>query len=205
MILKSRTLALASRIIPLIATIATASAEVHRLKPEEMALSKRIWTHSGQGRNKMTLDPILCKVARQRAADMARQDYFGHVNPLGQGPNYLVRRAGFALPAYYDRSRSGNNIESIGMGISTPREIVSLWCSSSGHRPHVLGENSFYKAQTAVGVGIYRSTRPPFCKYYVFLSAPPNPAVTSQSIILKDPKGNTLSPTKTLAQIVAGA
>ncbi|MES2438985.1 MAG: CAP domain-containing protein [Verrucomicrobiota bacterium] len=176
-----------------------ASGEIHRLRSDEMTLFQRISSNAEQRRPTMKLDPILCLVARQRAADMARRGYFDHVNPDGHGANYLVRRAGFLLPAEYDSSRSGNNIESIGMSTGSPRQIAALWLKSPAHRVHVLGELGFYEQQTAVGVGIVRSSRPPHFKYHVFLSAPPNASPRARAVILKSPKGKTITSTWNLA------
>lgn len=175
------------------AGIAPASAHVHRLRNNEMILFKRLSSNAEQQRESMKLDPILCMVARQRAVDMARRDYFSHTNPEGLGANILVRRAGFILPSYYDRSRSANSIESLGMKVGGPKEIVSLWLKSSGHRAHVLGEFDFFRAQTSVGVGVARSREAPYYKYYVFLSAPPNASLNPRAVILKNPQGVTIA------------
>ena len=79
--------------ISMVAFVAPASAQIHRLNSDEMSLFKRIAADAEQQRDAMTLDPILCIVARKHAADMAKRNYFGHTNPDGQGPNFLVRRA----------------------------------------------------------------------------------------------------------------
>jgi len=178
------------------ATIAPATARTHRLNSDEMILFKRISSNSGQQRGSVTLDPILCLVARQRAADMARRNYFSHTNPDGQGANYLVRREGYQLPPHYDPSRSGNNIESLAMATGGAGEIFALWLGSSAHRTHVLGEAAFYREQLSVGVGVARSPRPPYYKYYVFLSAPPNGTPLPQAVTLLSPKGVNLASTR---------
>jgi len=150
----------------------------------------------GQERRTVALDPILCKVARDRGADMARRNYFDHVNPGGQGPNFLVRRAGFVLPSFYDNSRSGNNIESIAMHTGDPKAAFALWMGSGPHRTHLLGNEAFYQEQTSVGVGVLRSPNPPHYRYYVFLSAPANQSTRPPSVILKDPKGKIIARTR---------
>ena len=175
------------------ATLAPASARTHRLSSDEMVLFKRISSSSVQQRVSITLDPILCLVARQRAADMAKRDYFSHTNPDGFGANYLVRREGYVLPTYYDASLSGNNIESLGMGIGGAGEIFSLWLGSPAHRTHVLGEGAFYREQRSIGVGVFRSSRPPFYKYFVMLSAPTTTAPGPQVVILTSPKGTLMA------------
>lgn len=191
--------AIALGILTSLSAIAPASAQVHRLNSDEMATFQILAANAEQQRIGMRLDPILCKVARQRAADMARRNYFAHVNPDGHGANYLVRRAGFTLPAEYNSTPSGNNIESLAMSTGRPREIANLWLKSPAHRMHILGEIDFYKRQTAVGVGMFRSSRPPYYKYYVFLSAPPSAIPGARSVRLKDPKGRPLTSSRKLA------
>lgn len=178
------------------ATVAPAAAQIHRLNSDEMNLFKRVAADSGQQRDPMTLDPILCIVARKRAADMASRHYFSHTNPDGFGANSLIRRAGYVLPSYYDLSRSGNNVESIGMSTGSPQSVVSLWLQSSDHRPHILGELDFYQQQSSVGVGVFRSADAPHYKYFVFLSAPPSASLRPRPAILKSPQGVTLASTR---------
>jgi len=185
------------------AMVAPAAAQIHRLNGDEMALFRKISINAGQQRKSMKLDPILCLVARQRGADMARRHYFSHTTPDGKGANFLIGQAGYLLPSYYDLSRSGNNIESIGMNPGTPKQMVSLWLNSSAHRDHVLGELDFFRQQTSVGVGVFRSPEAPHFKYYVFLSAPPNRSLTPRRVALKNPKGVTIATTRPLADAFA--
>jgi uncharacterized protein YkwD len=178
---------------------APASAQIHQLNSDEMTLFQKISSNSAQQRKKLNLDPILCIVARERGADMARRHYFSHTTPGGKGANFFVRSMGYALPSYYDLSRSGNNIESIGMSTGTSQEMVSLWLNSKPHRAHVMGEVDFYQQQTSIGVGVFRSAEAPYYKYFVFLSAPPNLSPKPRLVILKNPKGVTLASTRPLA------
>ena len=173
--------------------VAPAAAETHTLNRDEMSLFRKISAESGQQRDTMKLDPILCLVARQRGADMARRHYFSHLTPDGKGANYLIGQAGYLLPNYYDLSRSGNNIESIGMSPGSPKQMVSLWLNSPAHRDHVLAELDFFQQQTSIGVGVFRSSKPPYNKYYVFLSAPPNAALDPRPSNPKNPARVTLA------------
>ncbi len=178
------------------ACFSPAVAETHHLTATETALFKMISQHPLQDRARMKLDPILCEVARKRAKDMATHSYFGHIDRLGRGPNRLVTRAGFALPSYYDLSKSGNNIESI---VATPggtSQAFNLWLASPAHRVHVLGEALFYQNQKAIGVGIYQDDDESGQTYYVFLSAPKNAADSPRDLVLKNTTGKILSRTK---------
>lgn len=106
-----------------------------------------------QRRASLTHNPMLARVARERAYDMARRNYFGHVNPDGFGANYLVRQAGYLLPTNYGKKKSSNDIETIASGNKTPADVWAAWMGSSGHKKHLLGEAKFYAEQVEFGVG----------------------------------------------------
>ena len=152
----------------------TARAAVS-LNSEEQKLAQLLTGSSGQrrDRSKMVADERLCKVARARAMDMAKRRYFDHVNPDGNGPNYLVRQAGYPLPSHYSTSRSANNVESIGCGYSGASACWDGWMGSSAHKTHLLATSSFYVDQTTYGVGYYYDSGSPYRSYFVVITAPP--------------------------------
>jgi hypothetical protein len=84
--------------------------------PRAEELAALLTNDPGQQRTSLTCNPVLAQVAMQRAEDMANRNYYAHVNPDGYGPNYLVRAAGYVLPANYSQQQTGNNVESIGAG-----------------------------------------------------------------------------------------
>jgi hypothetical protein len=115
---------------------------------------------------------------------MASRRYYSHINPDGNGPNWLVRQAGYTLPDYYDQSAGGNNIESINAGRASAGDTWNSWMDSSPHRQHLLGENSFYAAQTSVGVGFVADPDSEWRYYWVVFTAPPSGPIVS----IKTPK-----------------
>ncbi len=141
------------------------------LSGEEEAAANLIAAHSEQRRGQMFCDARLAEVARARAKDMAEREYFGHINPDGNGPNWLVTQAGYELPNWYSDRRDANNIESIAAGFATAQDVVQGWEGSDGHRNHLLGLNDFYKDQEAFGIGHYYDPDSPYLHYWVFLSA----------------------------------
>lgn len=147
------------------------------LPGEEAELVAQLVGDPAQQRNSslMAPDPVLTAVARARAADMAKRRYFSHVNPDGLGPNHLVRAAGYELPAWWSGGRSGNFIESIGAGYPTASLAWQGWMNSSGHRTHLLASKSFYRDQTRFGIGAYADPASPFRRYWVIITAPPEP------------------------------
>ena len=150
------------------------------LSSQELGIFTRMRDASGQNRPSLTLDPILTRVAREKAADLGRRNYFAHVNPDGHGPNWLVRQAGYRLPAFWGTGAKDNYIESIAAGNASSSSTWDQWMGSSGHRTHLLASSNFYKDQTAVGIGYASVGGSSYQHYWVVLTAPPMaaPALT---------------------------
>ena len=180
---------LSAAVVLLAASAATASP----LASEEQELANRLVHDRGQNRDsrRMVLDPVLTSVARARAADMAKRHYFSHTDPDGNGPNFLARSAGYALPSSWGRSRGGNFIESIGAGHATAEAAWDAWMRSPMHRTHLLAHSSFYRDQTNFGIGFYSDPASPFRRYWVILTAPP--ARTAAVASLRGPKAAHIS------------
>ncbi|MFL5538473.1 MAG: CAP domain-containing protein [Longimicrobiaceae bacterium] len=133
-----------------------------------------ILTHDpGQRRPRLAWNPILAKVARERAWDMAVRGYFAHVTPEGIGPNTLVERAGYVLPAAYDHALSGNNIESAAQGYASARAAWRHWMGSPPHRAHLLGLDPEQRRQSEFGIGYAQRPGDRFGAYWVVLIAEP--------------------------------
>lgn len=127
----------------------------------------------GQRRTLLSHNAILARVARERAHDMARRKYFGHVNPDGVGANYLVSQAGYLLPKNYGKKKSANDIETIASGNKTPADVWAAWMGSSGHKKHLLGLAKFYAEQTDFGVGYAYVPESQWKHYWVVITAKP--------------------------------
>lgn len=140
---------------------------------QEQQLSALLTDAAGQKRKSLSPSSILARVARERARDMARRGYFDHVNPDGEGPNYLATQAGYHLAPIYGKARNGNNIESIGAGPASAEDAWQLWMNSPGHKAHLLGLESFYQDQTEYGVGYAADPSSPYRHYWVVLIAKP--------------------------------
>lgn len=127
----------------------------------------------GQRRPRLVWNPILARVARERAWDMAVRGYFSHVNPDGLGANTLVERAGYRLPTAYDHRPAGNNIESAAEGYASPGTAWRHWMASPHHRAHLLGLNAEFQQQTEFGIGYALRPGSKFGSYWVVLIARP--------------------------------
>ena len=139
----------------------------------ERRLGEMIARDPQQRRGSLTRSPILARVARQKAIDMGRRGYFAHVDPDGLGANTLVERAGYRLPANYDHSRGGNNIESLGVGYTTPEAAWRRWMGSQAHRRHLMGQDSQFVRQTEYGIGYASVPGSRRVHYWVVLIAEP--------------------------------
>ena len=111
---------------------------------------------------------VLMEAAQYKADDMARNGYFGHVSPSGEAPNDYVRAHSYELPGRYLPGK--NNVESLVIGTATAEDAIARWLASPAHHAHLVGGNSFYQEQNAVGVGT--AIHPDGRRMWVFISAP---------------------------------
>lgn len=130
-------------------------------------LFELIRVHPNQKRKKFIWDSKLAEVAYQHCRDMAINRFFGHVNLLEIGANQRIRNTGYRLPDNYSPGK-GNNVESLAAGDPTTLGTLNAWLNSSGHRPHVFGENEFYAVQSQVAVGYFEGGY--YKRYWCFLA-----------------------------------
>lgn len=143
------------------------------LNEQEQRMAVLFTTHPEQKRPVMECNPILARVARARAEDLGRRRYFAHINPDGYGPNYLVRQAGYCLPASYGYDSRSNYIESLGAGPYNADAMWEAWMKSEKHLTHLLGLTHFFAEQSDYGIGFAQVPGSPYEYYWVFISARP--------------------------------
>ena len=88
----------------------------------------------------LILDPLLTQAAQAHADDMRAKNYFSHTDLHGGQP--------------WDRTRATGYIsdlvgENIAWGQHSPREVMTAWMGSEGHRENIL--DTGYRA---IGVGV---------------------------------------------------
>ncbi len=88
----------------------------------------------------LTIDTRLAKAARAHSQDMATNNFFSHTNRQGRSSAQRVLDVG------YNWQRTGENIAA---GQRTPKEVMTAWMNSSGHRANIL--NCAFKD---LGVGV---------------------------------------------------
>ena len=118
---------------------------------------------------------------------MANSGYFSHTNLDGNGPNSLVREAGYMLPDSYGMELESNNIESIAAGYENAGDTLVAWINSPGHRTHVFGEIPFHREQVDFGVGFAFNPNSEYGFYWVFISASSTEKVLSEGEEIGNP------------------
>lgn len=121
----------------------------------------------------------LASAAEKKALDMAKRDYFEHVDPDGYGMNYWISKAGYSLPDEWLKKKSYNNFESLQAGLSTGIEVIrSLILDEGtnppGHRNHLLGIMPFWANCTDIGIGIAYNEDAEYSYYTCILVAKHN-------------------------------
>jgi uncharacterized protein YkwD len=97
----------------------------------------------------LTFSPLLARVAEHHSRDMARNGFFSHNNPAGQGTEERINRAGYRWRAYG---------ENIGCGQDVAEKIMAAWMKSASHRETILSAS-----YTEIGIGFFQGGE---CRYY---------------------------------------
>jgi uncharacterized protein YkwD len=110
-------------------------------------------------RTKLKWNDTLARVAEARAMDMAKRNYFDHVDPDGYGVNHYISKAGYKLDPDWIKNKAENSFESIQAGIDNGKSIINNLIakdadSNYGHRNHLLGINDWNKSLVDIGIGI---------------------------------------------------
>lgn len=129
-------------------------------------------------------DTILAKEAQRKAAEMATQNYFAHVDKKGYGMNYYIYKAGFAIPETWVNDKKKNYVESLGATTEGPDDFIAQLIIDKGvpdlsHRKHLLSVGDFFSKNTHVGIGIAYNPNSTYHYYCCVLIAPKTEASSS--------------------------
>ncbi|GAA0454814.1 hypothetical protein Ade02nite_03340 [Paractinoplanes deccanensis] len=94
-----------------------------------------------KGCKALRIDSRLVTAARAHSADMVQKSFFSHTG--SDGSTFVTREVRAGYP------RAGASAENIAWGYRTPKDVVTGWMNSAGHRKNILNCTS-----TAVGVGV---------------------------------------------------
>lgn len=92
----------------------------------------------------LAADSELMKVARTKANDMTKNNYFSHYSPTYGSPFDMMRQFGITFKA------AAENIA----GNSTVEGAVTSWMKSEGHKNNIMNGNYSY-----TGIGVSKSTK----------------------------------------------
>lgn len=113
----------------------------------------------------------LAQVAEAKALDMAKRNYFAHVDPDGFGMNHYIMKAGYKLDSAWLKSPKANYFESCNGGGQTGEEAIRMLIIDKdvpglGHRKHLLGIDSWSSGLYDIGIGFARADSGSYYKTY---------------------------------------
>ncbi|PSF33929.1 hypothetical protein C7H19_19615 [Aphanothece hegewaldii CCALA 016] len=100
------------------------------------------------GLSPLVEDPLIALTAQKHALDMARQNFYGHVNPQGQNPSDRYRANG-GIGGVGENINILQNSPGISPSYGLVEKFQRSWMYSSGHRQNLLNPN-----YTKFGFGI---------------------------------------------------
>ena len=132
-----------------------------RINPKRYSKELRISSIRNVKQTKLVWNDDLAKAAEKRAYDMARRNYFDHVDPDGYGPNYYIQESGYSLNSDWLKKRQANNFESIAANHETAIDGIKAFIIGKGspgfmHRKHVLGLDSWNGSLQDIGIAFVR-------------------------------------------------
>jgi uncharacterized protein YkwD len=141
--------------------------QLNRIRKEPVAHCQRLKFSPIQvlPRPALVWNDTLARAAERKARDMARRNYFAHVDPEGYGMNHHIVQAGYDLDPGWLTDPRANNFESIQAGCDNGAEaieclIVDYGVPSKGHRTHLLGVGEWNASLVDIGIGFVRYDGP---------------------------------------------
>lgn len=151
---------------------------LNRVRENPSAFSAEIGADLGKIKPLPALiwNDTLARVAEQKAMDMGKRNYFGHVNPQGKGINIMIHEAGYHLPPEWIADKKTNYFESINAGTETGAGaikdlILDSYDKDKGHRRHLLGMNDFYSSLIHIGIAHVKVEGSQYIYYTVVIIA----------------------------------
>ena len=109
------------------------------------------WTNSNRRANgglaALKENSTLDKEAQAKLADMFKQQYFEHINPQGNGPDYLAKTYGYAYISIGENLALGD--------FKDDQDLLTAWMNSPGHRANILN-TKYLQIGVAVGQGNFQ-------------------------------------------------
>lgn len=129
-----------------------------RTQPEKYDSAFPFLKNSNISKTKLVWNDTLAKAAEQKAMDMAKRNYFAHVDQDGYGINYYLNKAGYQLNQSWLKYINANNFESLVKLAKNGEDAIALLIidkgvPSLGHRNHLLGINEWNRNLKDIGIG----------------------------------------------------
>ena len=106
---------------------------------EQIAYNLLNQDRNANGLGSLTLDPVLCELARIKSNDMRDNHYFAHESPTYGNVSAMLKTFGYSFSA------AGENIAHH----ATVEKAQAAFMSSTGHRKNILSTS-----WTKVGIGV---------------------------------------------------
>ncbi len=146
------------------ANAVTVENSICGLVKQSQELAQIIIKSKGQKRKSLNCNINLAKAAAKKAKQMAESERIAHtLNNLTA--NEHLAKFGIELPHTYEIL--GNQVEAVLGGEQYPQEAFSYFMTSTDHKSHLLGENSFFRDQDQIGVGFYYDEAKKYEYYWV--------------------------------------
>lgn len=134
-----------------------------RLNTNEFAAELGLANDLAVKRTNLIWNDTLASVAEAKATDMAKRNYFGHVDPDGYGINYYISKAGYTLEREWTAKPGANYFESLMAGSANGEAgirslIIDAQDANKGHRKHLLGLGDWNSKSHDIGIGFVRSS-----------------------------------------------
>jgi len=92
----------------------------------------------------LTLDPVLCGIARAKSRDMHEKNYFSHTSPTYGSASSMLKQFGYSFNAVGENIAHHANIN----------KAQAAFMSSTGHRRNILGSQ-----WSKVGIGVWKDSQ----------------------------------------------
>ncbi|OQP56356.1 CAP domain-containing protein [Niastella populi] len=130
-------------------------------------------------RTPLRWNDTLARVAEAKALDMAKRNYFNHVNPDGYGINFFINQSGYKLNTDWLKDKKENFFESIASGhdsgiAAVKSLIIDEGDATKGHRNHLLGVTDWDASLYDIGIGFVKSDGGDYQSYICIIIAKHN-------------------------------
>lgn len=111
---------------------------------EENAFALLNQDRISNGRSPLTLDPVLCELARKKSRDMNDNHYFGHTSPTYGSAFQMLTDFGYSFTSVAENIAHHATVE----------KSQAAFMSSDGHRRNLLGSQ-----WSKVGIGVWTDSQ----------------------------------------------